>query len=323
MECHFEGTAAVQQPGKKLYQFQPGEKLSDYIHYFLLKGNQPAKPEALSQMEALSLSTCKQKSGDKMSCLSCHDPHYEPSDEERTAYYRAKCLACHGEKFGVKHHANTPDCTACHMPSLPSKEVAHTQATDHQILRRPRSQTAQLLDASAAARLVAFPAKQGAADSDRDLGLAWENLALRGVEGASANAEHYLQKAVAEDSKDAEVLAALAYIEQTHGKAEEAKQLYERAIKLDPLSNDALTNLGVLEAGDGDLGDAIELWQKAFSEAPYRSAIGMNLAMAFCDSGQTEKARRYAQEVLDFNPDFATGRELLKNLNADPAKCKL
>ena len=59
MQCHFEGTVAVQQPGKQLYQFQPGEQLTDYVHYFLLSGNQPQKPEALSQFEALSLSECK------------------------------------------------------------------------------------------------------------------------------------------------------------------------------------------------------------------------------------------------------------------------
>src|SRR3984885_5207970 len=38
VECHFEGTVAVEQPGKHLYQFQPGQRLEDYIHYFLLEG---------------------------------------------------------------------------------------------------------------------------------------------------------------------------------------------------------------------------------------------------------------------------------------------
>src|ERR1700730_8159416 len=28
MECHFEGAVAVDQPGKHLYRFQPGERLS-------------------------------------------------------------------------------------------------------------------------------------------------------------------------------------------------------------------------------------------------------------------------------------------------------
>jgi len=322
MECHFEGTVAVTQPGKQVYQFRPGENLSDYIHYFLLSGNQPQKPEALSQTEALSLSVCKQKSGDKMSCISCHDPHFEPTASERAAYYRGKCLACHGEAFGAKHHADKPDCTACHMQSLPSKEVAHTQATDHQILRRPRAQTPQLQDASIVPRLIAFPSSQQGKESSRDLGLAWETLAQRGVEGASANAEHYLRKAVAENPDDPIVLTALGFIEQRHGRTKDARALYERALKLDPLSNGAATNLGVLEAGEGNLGRAVELWQTAFDRMPHRSAIGLNLAMAFCDAGQVAEGRKYVQRVLDFNPDFNQARQLLKNMNADPAKCK-
>ena len=35
MECHFEGTVAVEQPGKHLYQFQPGEKLVGLRSLFL------------------------------------------------------------------------------------------------------------------------------------------------------------------------------------------------------------------------------------------------------------------------------------------------
>ena len=89
------------------------------------------KTEALSQFEALSLSVCQRKSGDKMWCGSCHDPHKEPSEGEKVAYYRGKCLSCHGEAFAAKHHADKPDCTHCHMPELPNEDVAHTRTTDH------------------------------------------------------------------------------------------------------------------------------------------------------------------------------------------------
>jgi Flp pilus assembly protein TadD len=321
MECHFEGTVAITQPGKKPYEFQPGQKLSDYIHYFLLTGSQPQKPEALSQTEALSLSVCKQQSGDKMSCTSCHDPHFEPDASERTAYYRGKCLACHSEAFGKKHHPEKPDCTSCHMPSLPSKEVAHTQATDHQILRLPRAQMPQLQDATPMPRLVAFPANASGNESERDLGLAWENLAQRGVDGAAANASSHLRKALDRNPGDPVVLSALAYIEQKHGRLDEAKDLYERALKIDPSLNDAATNLGALKASAGDLPGAVELWQKAFDREPYRSEIGTNLAMAFCDNGQLDEARKYLDRVLEFNPDFAAALELKKDMHLDRPKC--
>jgi Tetratricopeptide repeat/Cytochrome c554 and c-prime len=322
MECHFEGTVAIEQPGKKLYRFQPGEDLSDYMHYFLLAGTAPQSTKAVSQTEALSLSVCKQRSGDKMSCTSCHDPHFEPGPTERVTYYRGKCLACHGEAFGSKHHTDKPDCTGCHMPKLPSKDVAHTQATDHQILRFQPVQIGQLQDVSSLPHLVAFPASQQGKETSRDLGLAWETLAQRNVDGASANAERYLKKALEEKPDDAVVLTALGFIEQKHGKIDDARQLYERALKLDPLLDDAGTDLGVLEASQGHLGRAVQLWQGAFEREPHRSEIGLNLAMAFCGSGQVDDARKYVQRVLDFNPDFNPARQLLKNMQRDPASCK-
>jgi tetratricopeptide (TPR) repeat protein len=320
LECHFEGTVAVEQPGKRLYQFQPGDRLSDYIHYFLLTGTPPQKVQALSQVEALSLSACKRKAGDRMWCVSCHDPHKEPGVAEKVGYYRAKCLNCHGEAFGAKHHPDKPDCTQCHMPGLPNAAVAHTQSTDHRILRYPNG--FQLPSPVAEPNVVSFPASALPQSTTRDFALVWASLAQRGIEGASRHAEQYLRMAVKERPDDPKLLSALGFIDQQGGREKEARELYERALKLDPLSSEAATNLGTLEARTGNLRRAVELWQRAFDRVPYRSAIGMDLAMAFCAAGQKEEARRYVLRVLDFNPDFTNAKRLLAHLNADPVRCK-
>jgi tetratricopeptide (TPR) repeat protein len=320
MECHFEGTAAVEQPGKHLYQFQPGERLSDYVHYFLLNDDRAQKAQSISQFEALSLSLCKRKSGDKMWCGSCHDPHHEPSAAEKQAYYRGKCLSCHGEALGAKHHADKPDCVGCHMPALPSKDVAHTEGTDHRILRHPNG--AQFEDQASSPRLVEFPGGDAGLASSRDLGLAWETLAQRGVPGASRKAEENLRQAVKESPDDAALLSALGFVEQEDGHEKEARELYERALKIDTLANDAATNLGAIEAQAGNLQRAVKLWQPAFERVPYQSAIGLNLAMAFCVAGQKEEARKYVLRVLEFNPDFGKARSLLVNLSQDSGQCK-
>jgi tetratricopeptide (TPR) repeat protein len=322
MECHFEGTVAIEQPGKRLYQFEPGDRLSDYAHYFLLSGSaQPETVEALSQVEALSLSMCKRKSGDKMWCVSCHDPHREPREEERAAYYRGKCLNCHGESFGAKHHPDKQDCTQCHMPSLPNQAVAHTQSTDHRILRHPNAVQFRAKSIGGM-HLTSFPESDASLATTRDFALAWEALAQRKIEGASHEAEEFLRKAVKEHPDDARVLAALGFVEQERGHDKEARELYERALKSDPLNNDAATNLGTLEARAGHLRRAVQLWQGAFERAPHRSAIGMDLAMAFCAAGQKDDARLYARRVLEFNPDFASAKKLWGHLNEDPARCK-
>jgi hypothetical protein len=324
MECHFEGNVAVDQPGKHLYQFQPGERLSDYMHYFLLSGNEPETARALSQVEALVLSECKRRSGDKMWCGSCHDPHAEPAQEEKAAYYRGKCLNCHGEAFAATHHPDKPDCTKCHMPALPSKEVAHTQATDHRIMRYPNSRPLPRLQVrgTEGAPLVSFPASDASVATTRDFALAWETLAQRNVDGAGPRAEGFLRKAVKERGDDPVLLAALGFVEQKHAHEKEARELYERALQIDPLNNEAATDLGILEARAGNLRRAVELWQGAFKREPYRSAIGMNLAMTFCVAGQKEEARQYVQRVLEFNPDYLRGKQLLAHLGEEPVQCR-
>jgi tetratricopeptide (TPR) repeat protein len=324
MECHFEGTVAVQQPEKKVYQFQPGERLADYIHYFLLSGNEPQKPETLSQFEALSLSECKRRSGEKMWCGSCHDPHEEPAVEEKAAYYRAKCLNCHGEAFAATHHPEKQDCTKCHMPALPSKEAVHTEGTDHRIRRYPNTPPLPRLQVrgTPGAPLVSFPESDAGLASTRDFALAWETLAQRNVEGGAPRAEFYLQKGVTEWPDDPALLAALGFVEQKHGNEKEARELYERALKADPLASEAATDLGILETRAGNLGGAAELWQGVFKRAPYRSAVGMDLAIVFCVAGQREVARQYVQRVLEFNPDYLKGKQLLAHLGEEPVQCR-
>jgi tetratricopeptide (TPR) repeat protein len=324
MECHFEGTVAVEQPGKHLYEFQPGERLSDYEHYFLLSGNQPETVHALSQFEALSLSACKRKSGDAMWCGSCHDPHKEPTAADKVAYFRGKCLACHGQAFAAKHHTDKLDCTACHMPELPSKDVAHVETTDHRILRYPNAAPLPRLQVrgTEGAPLVSFPESDASLATTRDFALAWETLALRGADGAERRAEEYLQKAVKDLPNDPVILSALGYVEQENKNDKEAQELYEAALKIDPLANEAATNLGMLEARAGNLRGAVKLWQGAFARAPERSAIGMNLAMAFCAAGQKENAQRYVERVLEFNPDYSKAKSLLAHLNGNPVQCR-
>ncbi len=324
MECHFEGNVAVQQPGKKVAQFQPGERLADYIHYFLLSSNEPQKPETLSQFEALSLSDCKRKSGNKMWCGSCHDPHMEPAAEEKAAYYRGKCLNCHGEEFAANHHPDKPDCTKCHMPALPSKSVGHTEGTDHRIRRYPSNPPPPRLQVrgTPGAPLVSFPKSDAGLANTRDFALAWEALAQRNVEGAAQRAEFYLQQAVTERPEDPVLLAALGFVKQKHGNEKEARELYEGALKVDPLANDAATDLGILETRAGNLRTAADLWEGVFRRMPYRSAVGMDLAIVFCVAGQKEIARQYVQRVLEFNPDYVKGKQLLAHLGEEPVQCR-
>jgi hypothetical protein len=85
MQCHLEGKVAIERPGRHIYEFRPGDTLADYIRYYVFD-NPKGGLGAVSQVEALAQSVCKKKSGDAMSCTSCHNPHYSPSPVERVSF---------------------------------------------------------------------------------------------------------------------------------------------------------------------------------------------------------------------------------------------
>jgi tetratricopeptide (TPR) repeat protein len=318
MQCHLEGKAAIERPGRHIYDFRPGQDLSNYIRYFVF-ADHPQQPGlgAVSQFEALAQSVCKKKSGDAMSCTSCHDPHVEPSAAERVSYYRGKCLACHGATFGATHRTGQSDCTACHMPSSLSTDVAHTEVTDHRILRKASISPQLLQDANpepSLPQLIRFP-------DARNLALAWTSLVGSGMTAAAEKAERLLRAAIKESPNDAAVLSALGYRALKDGDNDRARALYEKALAIDPTLIDAATDLGVIEASRGHVREAVTFWKDAFRRAPGQSSIGMNVARILCDAGQPGGARDYVLRVLQFNPDPPETKKLLQRLNGNSPKC--
>ena len=322
MQCHLEGNAAIERSGKHLYDYRPGKNLFDFIRYFVLTGNVPQSLRATSQFEALAQSACKKKSRDAMSCMSCHDPHQTVAPENRVAFYRAKCIACHGAAFAAKHHNKQEDCASCHMPAAFSSDVAHTQVTDHRILRRPPSG----FRASSSADLPSlepFPPGDASLPDLRDLALAWQSIVDSGMTKAQPQTERLLRSALAQSPGDPALLSALAYAVEKRGDDNQARALYKKVLDLDPASIDAATNLGVLEAKQGRMTDAVRLWQSAFRRAPGKSEIGMNLALVSCQSGRFDAARDYVLRVLQFNPDLGSAKKLLSRLNSSAPACSL
>jgi hypothetical protein len=324
MQCHMEGVVSVERSGRHIYEYHPGDLLSDYVRYYVLSSS-GSSLSAVSQVEALEQSGCKKKAGDRMSCTSCHDPHYSPTLEERVSYFRGKCLACHGVAFGSRHHIEKNDCTACHMPAGLSKDVAHTQVTDHRIRRVPAGPPAGPQNGNRPAeklRLVPFPDSREADGDIRDLALAWESLADRGMSVARSQAETLLRASGAKYPADAQTLSALGYEEQLRGNISQARQRYRQALALDPTLIDASTNLGVIEAQMGNLDAAIDLLQGAFQRAPGRSIVGMNLARAFCLAGRLNDAQAMVRRVLEFNPDMHAAKVFLSGLSTANPGCK-
>ncbi len=100
------------------------------------------------QASTLVKSRCYTQSGQKLDCVTCHDPHQ--GAETSPKWYESRCIACHSSAGTGGRHADRPDavhamscpvspsrgCIDCHMPRRASM-TAHTTFADHFIRIHP------------------------------------------------------------------------------------------------------------------------------------------------------------------------------------------
>lgn len=176
MSCHQTGDARVLRAGKTYRDFLPGAELDATLSIFLVPFGRESAPkdDLLEHYLSMRLSKCYLKSNGRLSCISCHNPHLQPSQQEAPAYFRQKCLACHTEKscavpLSLRQHKTPPDdCAGCHMPKRDLTVISHSVLTNHRIVAQAEEPfpeaafhmtTAQLPDL---VHLSAHPARQDA-----------------------------------------------------------------------------------------------------------------------------------------------------------------
>jgi predicted CXXCH cytochrome family protein len=322
LQCHLEGDVAIYRANTSLARFRAGDDLANYAVYFVKAGAEAGGGRASSQYEALLRSACKRASGDKLTCTTCHDPHDSPSARERVSYFRNKCLTCHtGSQMATQHHPEQQDCAVCHMPSREPTDISHDQATDHNIQSRPeKTASFKLQDLVHADDLQ--PVGQVPA-GDRELGLAYAQLAKHGDQVARDKALHLLQKAENEGANDVELHTQFGFIEQMGGDKANARKEYLAALTEDPDDTTALGNLAVIDAAAGRTADAVDLLQHVMDADPSQMAAGLNLAFIECRIGKKEKAQEILTGLSQFNPDDPTLRSFLNSGTYAGEQCEL
>ncbi|HLY42969.1 MAG TPA: tetratricopeptide repeat protein [Terracidiphilus sp.] len=312
ISCHLEGDVSIERAGKSALDYRPGDSISTYLAYYVRAGaNLTAR--GVSEVEQLSQSTCKRRSGDKMSCASCHDPHYTPDAQHRTAFFRAKCLACHSEpQFAATHHPENQDCTSCHMPRAVARNIVHVAWTDHRILRVPDN--APAAENAAGDHLV--PVFSPGA-TDRDLAMAYYQLLLEGDREFERAAWDRLKSLGDSIANDKAALDAVGNMSAERGESQTAEKAFQRVLTLDPNDLTAQSNLGILLARQGKLNDAISMLKKAFGVNEDVPGLAMNLARVECIAGDEQAAQATLQTALIYSPDLAD----LQRLKAQMTSC--
>lgn len=281
-QCHLSGEARVMRAGADWRTYQPGDRLSDSALTFVRADAAPGMT-VTGHVEKLAQSACKQASGDKLWCGTCHDPHTG----------KATCGNCHAPQGCGRG----PDCTGCHMPKSSVRDAQHVVYTDHSIPRRPRPAAPR----PARGELKVFG---GGTASARDLGLAYA------IAGDRERALPLLEKSGAQDR---ETLVYLAEIYRGAGGQERAEELYRRIRRMAPSDVSALVGLGAIAFERGDNAEAIKLWTDAEARNPGLVLTRTNLAMAQWRSGDREGARRTLRTVVELSPAFGPAAELLRS----------
>jgi Tetratricopeptide repeat/Cytochrome c554 and c-prime len=311
ISCHLEGDISVERAGHSALDFKPGDSISDYVSYFVY-GGQAATKRGVSEVEQLSMSKCKRTSGDAMSCMNCHDPHYTPDGiKEKAAFYRKKCLTCHtGDTFASAHHPENPDCVSCHMPRTGAENISHVAWTDHRILKYPEAPDASAKSSPGDTLVPVF----SPGTTERDVALAYYKSYLEGNFALQQKAFERLAAIKPELSGDDDALVALGILSEGGGDYKQAQALFQDVLRRDPLNLIAISNLGTLLAKSGDLQAAISLWRPAFERNEDVVGLAKNLARVECAAGDTAAARATLQKTLRYSPGIRDVRQLMTQL---------
>jgi len=324
-QCHLETTSdelpqAVRAFGRAVYSFRPGEDLSGYlVHFDHAPGTgHDDKFEINSSAYRLRQSQCFQKSGGRLTCTSCHNPHRTLRGAEAVQQFRQSCLKCHNELSTRSHpQPGSADCASCHMPKKRTEDVVHVVMTDHQIQRRPPGKD---LDASLKedhtlyqGEVVRyFPATSGSAASD----LYWGIAQVKQHSNVKALARF---RAAVETQQPtfAEPWVELALAQMENGELEAAKGGFSRALGIDPGLVLARYNLGRACQLLGQMDEAAAHYRKVLEMDGGHSEAHNNLGLVLQRSGQVADAGRHFLEALQRNPLFVDAYNNLGNVLAE------
>jgi hypothetical protein len=306
-QCHLFGAARVLNPGKKFSDFVPGQRLEETFTIYrnaAPTGSPAGAFKVISHVEQLALSVCARKSGGRLWCGTCHDPHDKPL--KPVEYYRSRCLSCHTANFPASHPRKDSNCLGCHMPRRDAKDGGHTAFTDHRIQRRPEAQADLPSDAGIAAWREPSPELQ-----TRNLGIALIDVGMQRhsspdiIKGYRALTE--VQRQFANDSDFFKWIGeALLLGKQTS----DAKIAFERALQLDP--NSALTEASAAAPyiQEGDLGHAIAHLERAVTLDPLNLPATSTLIGLYQKQGKTAEATELSEKI---------NTAMNKGSNVDPA----
>jgi hypothetical protein len=319
MSCHQGRTLRVLQPGKSYADFRPGTPLDHVMAIFAApqdpkRGSAPISP-LLEHFSLMSLSKCYTATKGRMSCLTCHDPHVQPTTNT-VEYYRQKCLTCHSEQscrlplHDRQLKAPSDDCQGCHMPKQPVIGIAHSILTSHRIVKTPEEEfpndsfIANKLYLGGLIHLDAIP---GQPDQVPPLTL----LHALGEIGTTdpSYVPSYLQELYSlekEKSTDSQVLSGLGWLHLAKGPdydENQAKDYLSRAIAAGSTRPEDFLAVSEILIKEGQAADAEKILSQGESLLPYDERFYQKLCRLYISTNQYQKALAMLRSSNELFPE--------------------
>ncbi len=324
MSCHQTGDIRILKPGKDYRDFRPGTPLDNTLSIMMVPPTPQAPPQKdhLEHYYSMTLSKCFRASAGQMKCISCHDPHIEPTGEQSKVFFKKRCLTCHTEaSCGLplekrQKEASADDCIGCHMPRRDVKTILHASITNHRILARPnepfpdvtfQQTTAALPD------LIHLNPAPGEKDDYIPL------LTLLQAYGELAETKpEYVQRYLTvltqlERSEPGSglVQAALGRRDLRAGSYQEAATHLQQAIAIDSSLATAFADLSdALFKMDRDQ-EALPLLQKAIALDAFNPVLQKTIVLRFIQIKQYAEAKAAMKHYLEVFPQDSFMRQML------------
>jgi hypothetical protein len=329
MGCHQNGDARILKPGKTYQDFRPGQPLDDTVSILMVPPKKEAPPTAdhLEHYYSMTLSKCYRASEGRMACITCHNPHVEPTSEEAPAYFRTKCLTCHNNQSCkvplAKRMQQKPanNCIGCHMPKRDIQVISHSSATNHRIVATPdepfpdfafQQTTTALPDLI---HLNPAPGQQATAPPLLTLLAAYGELVPRHPEYLNpyfATLDR-LEKAQPDDPL---VQASLGRKELQSGNYQAAADHLRRSLEKDTTTATTYADLANALAHLGDTEQPIPLLEKSVALDPFNPLSRKMLIVQLIQAKQYEKAQTALEDYARVFPQDDVMRKALDRARA-------
>ena len=314
-QCHLQGEYQILRYGRRHNDFRPGQNIGETWTVFIA-AEEEGSLQAVSHMEQLQQSRCFQKSSGRLGCISCHDAHAVPAEQQKAQVYRDRCLKCHQEQgcaLPLEAQRNSEaagSCIACHMPRFSASDIPHTTQTDHRILREastvpsgsaaPSPQPALKIFDAAAVPLTDLERNRAQGLILAKRAEEYENVEL------AAQAERLLLPFFEAANDDLLTLDALAACCWLQGRVAEATDYWERALGLAPRDLRTIRSLMLASRRLGNDAAALEYAERYLANNPWSTSVHNELAGLLAKRGQLGLAIERAEYARTLNPSDLT-----------------